>query len=178
MTSAPEHATGYLGDVTDVTRRLRTWQEARSAHAQTLTEADNSDKLPALLAELAELEAKERLAHDLQLFTEWQQVLRTITKLNTAHSALATNKINFAQRTLIEGGLAKELDAALSEEVGVGKRSGLGDPRQLGPLLSTHRQRRRRHRWHTSDCRAISQTDHWALTSRRLRRPLWAPEAD
>ena len=57
-------------------------------------------------------------------------------------------------------GLAKELDAALSEEVGVGKRSGLGDPRQLGPLLSTHRQRRRRHRWHTSDCRAISQTDH------------------
>jgi len=40
--------------------------------------------------------------------------------LNTAHSALATNKINFAQRTLIEGGLAKELDAALSEEGGVG----------------------------------------------------------
>src|SRR5450830_1292954 len=94
MTSAPEHATGYLGDVTDVTERLRTWQEARSAHARTLTEADNSDKLPALLAELAELEATERLAQNLQLFNEWQQALRTIGLLDTAHSALATNKIN------------------------------------------------------------------------------------
>ena len=31
---------------------------------------------------------------------------------------------------------------------------------QLGPLLSTHRQRRRRHHWHTSNYRTISQTDH------------------
>jgi hypothetical protein len=75
-------------------------------------------KLPALSKELADLESRKKLAENLQRFRDWQQqVRRTIKKLDDAHAALATNKLTTAQRSLIEDGLAKELDAALTGEL-------------------------------------------------------------
>lgn len=117
MTAAPERATGCAVDVSAATGPLLGWRERRSAHARTLREADDSAKLPELQAALAELEAKERLGQNLHVFQVWQQKLRTLRGLEDAHSALATNKITMAQRTLIEDGLAKELDAALGDEL-------------------------------------------------------------
>jgi ABC-type cobalamin/Fe3+-siderophores transport system ATPase subunit len=118
MVSAPADAEGFAGDVCDVADALRQWASSRAEHASTLREADDAERLPSLQAELAELEARERLHGDLDDLTRWQGTLREIGRLEAAFSALATNRITTAQRALVEGGLAKDLDAALSEELG------------------------------------------------------------
>lgn len=118
MAANPVGATGCSGDATAVATALREWGRVRQEHARTLREADDSDKLPMLQGELAELAARERLGEDLEACTRWRVTLREISQLDTAFSALATNRITTAQRTLVQGGLAKDLDAALSEELG------------------------------------------------------------
>jgi ABC-type transport system involved in cytochrome c biogenesis ATPase subunit len=114
---APDDAKPAALDTSVVTKALRAWGEMRSEHARTLREADNSETLPSLRRELAELEARTRLKENLPVFNDWQMILGRIGNLDLAHSALATNRLTSAQRGLIEEGLAKALDAALTDEL-------------------------------------------------------------
>jgi AAA domain len=75
------------------------------------------EKRQAAAAELAELEARQRLATDLEMFVAWRDRLGVIAALDKAHSALATNRITSAQRDLTESEIGKALGAALADEL-------------------------------------------------------------
>ena len=65
MTAEPASATGAMIDVEAVTGELRAWADARSRHADDLRAAEEPEKLKQAEAELAELEARQRLASEL-----------------------------------------------------------------------------------------------------------------
>lgn len=117
MQASPGTAVGAIFDVEDVTRQLTAWAEGRLKHASTLLAAEDPEKRSATEAELGELEARQRLAGDLDVFMAWRTRLRVIAALSDAHSALATNRITSAQRELTESGIGKALGAALADEL-------------------------------------------------------------
>jgi recombinational DNA repair ATPase RecF len=117
MTAEPASATGAMIDVESVTGELKAWADARSRHADDLCATEEPEKLKQAEAELAELEARQRLASELTLFTTWRAQLQTISALGEAHSALATNRITTAQRELTETEIARTLNAALVKEL-------------------------------------------------------------
>ena len=100
MTTEPASATGAMIDVGPVTGKLKAWADTRSRHADDLHATEEPEKLKQAEAELAELEARQRLAGALTQFTTWREQLHTICALTEAHSALATNRITVAQRDL------------------------------------------------------------------------------
>jgi ABC-type transport system involved in cytochrome c biogenesis ATPase subunit len=117
MRAAPKTAAAAAFDLTPVIAALNRWAHARDDHANVLLDADDPEKLRQVTAELADLEARERLASELETFRSWQTTLRTITGLTAAHSALATNRVTSAQRELTETEISKALDASLTEEL-------------------------------------------------------------
>jgi energy-coupling factor transporter ATP-binding protein EcfA2 len=104
-------------DLASATAALDSWAGTRRSRAAVLRAADDRDKLPGLRIELAELDARERLTRELDLFEAWRQRLQMIAALGTAHTALATNRITTAVKTMIEQDLSKALDAALTAEL-------------------------------------------------------------
>jgi energy-coupling factor transporter ATP-binding protein EcfA2 len=117
MHANPRTAPAGNVDITPAIAALSAWAEARATRAAALESADDADKLPKVKAELAELEARDRLRDDLDAFLAWRLTLRTIASLDAAYTALATNKITTAQRELTETEIAKALDSALTEEL-------------------------------------------------------------
>ncbi|MGN6600739.1 MAG: hypothetical protein ACTHMW_15845, partial [Actinomycetes bacterium] len=114
---APVVAEATAIDIGPALAALTSWGEARSTRAATLRSADDSHKLSGLRAELAELEARERLGENVGVFNEWRTRLQVITPLETAHTQLATNRITSAVKALIENDLGKALEAALTAEL-------------------------------------------------------------
>lgn len=117
MSASPRDAIGAVTEVGPAVDVLTRWASARAVRAKTLRNADDAGRLPELRAELAELEARVRLAGELPLFSAWKRNLARIALLDAAYSGLATNKITIAQKGLIENELAKALEAALSAEL-------------------------------------------------------------
>lgn len=117
MQLAPETAAAASVDVTPATAALTAWAVTRSRRADNLLSTENPAKLEAVKALLAELEARERLAGDVDVFEDWRAQLRILAGLDRAHSALATNRITSAQRELTESEIGKALDAALTDEL-------------------------------------------------------------
>jgi len=103
--------------VESVTNSLTAWAKERSDHADVLLTAENPEERQAAAAELAELDARQRLAGDLEMFVAWHDRLGAIAALGKAHSALATNRITSAQRDLTESEIGKALGAALADEM-------------------------------------------------------------
>lgn len=114
---APAAAEATAIDIGPAVAALTSWAEARSARAVTLRSADDSDKLRGLRAELAELEARERLGENVGVFNAWRTHLQVIARLETAHTQLATNRITSAVKALIENDLGKALESALTAEL-------------------------------------------------------------
>lgn len=104
-------------DLASAISALDSWAETRRSRAAVLRSADDRGKLPGLRVELAELEARERLAGEIDLFETWRQRLQVVAAMGTAHTALATNRITTAVKTMIEHDLGKALDAALTTEL-------------------------------------------------------------
>lgn len=104
-------------DVDSVVEALTGWADLRADHAATLHAADDPVALGDLKRELAELDARDRLAEDLDQFEAWRVSLRTMQALDSAHSALATNRLTTAQRELAEDQIGAALDAALTAEM-------------------------------------------------------------
>lgn len=115
--SDPAAAEPAAIDVDPAIAALDTWKESRRSRATVLRSADDSDKLPGLRSELAELEARERLAGELDVFEDWRKRLQIVAAIERAHTALATNRITSAVKTLIENDLGKALEAALTAEL-------------------------------------------------------------
>lgn len=105
------------GSVLGVVDALRRWADVRAEHAATLHAAEDPISLGRMQAELADLDARDRLAADLQQFELWRQNMRTMKALDSAHSALATNRLTTAQRELAEDQIGAALDAALTGEM-------------------------------------------------------------
>ena len=117
MQRDPKDADGASFDVDGVVETLITWADGRSAHARILMDAEDPAKRKAAVTELAELDARQRLASELEIFEEWRNRLHTIAALSNAHGALATNRITSAQRELTESEIGRALSAALSDEL-------------------------------------------------------------
>lgn len=117
MQASPRNADGAEFDVDGVVAELIAWADGRSRHARVLLAAEDPDMRKAAVAELAELDARQRLAGELQVFEGWRNDLSAIAALSDAHSALATNRITSAQRELTESEIGKALSAALSDEL-------------------------------------------------------------
>lgn len=96
---------------------LIAWADSRDGHAATLEATDDPAALAALKSELAELEARVAFASDLERFVAWQQALASARALDRVHSALATNRISFAQKGLAESQLNGALETALDVEM-------------------------------------------------------------
>jgi energy-coupling factor transporter ATP-binding protein EcfA2 len=101
----------------DQVQRLRAWAVDRKAHAVQLQATGDAEQLAALRLELRELEARTVLAARLGEFETWQETLRTLTKLDHAHTALATNKVTTQQRHLADTLIADALTGALKSEL-------------------------------------------------------------
>lgn len=99
------------------TDRLEEWGEKRAAHADTLLVADDPSRETELRAELAELDAREKLGARLPDVEKWLGTLRRIAALRRAHSGLATNRITTKQRQLSEEVVRGALDGKLKEEL-------------------------------------------------------------
>jgi recombinational DNA repair ATPase RecF/F0F1-type ATP synthase assembly protein I len=117
MTANPAEAIAADLDITLPLTTLTEWASGRSSRAEALGASDNPQELARLKKELAELSARESLIADVAGFTAWQCRLRVIAALDSAHTALATNRITTAQRELTENKIGRALDAALSEEL-------------------------------------------------------------
>ena len=117
MQTDPAAAAGTTFDAEAVTAGLTAWADTRSSHTSALLAAEEPEKLKQAEAELAELEARQRLASELDIFTTWRMRLGTISALTEAHTALATNRITSARRELTHTEIGKALDAALTEEL-------------------------------------------------------------
>ena len=99
-------------------RRLTAWGDHRAAHAQDLAAADDAASLRLVAQELAELEARQRLAREMPAWIAWREnAALARRKLASVHTGLATNRISSAQRELTERAVGKALDAALSQEL-------------------------------------------------------------
>lgn len=97
---------------------LEQWGKTRGAHADTLLAADDPQRESALRSELAELDAREKLAARLSEVEEWRGRLVRQTALRSAHGGLATNRITSKQRQLSEEVVTAALDANLRAELG------------------------------------------------------------
>ena len=97
--------------------QLQEWGKTRAAHADTLLAADDPHREKELRAELAELDAREKLAARLPDVEQWVGTLVRIAALHRAHSALATNRITIKQRQLSEEIVSGALNAKLGEEL-------------------------------------------------------------
>jgi ABC-type cobalamin/Fe3+-siderophores transport system ATPase subunit len=117
MAATPSTASAHTDDIAPTFARLSAWGAGRARHAATLAAAEDAATMPAMKGELAELEARERLEANIDAIVAWQTTLRDVGKLDSAHTALATNKITTAQRDLTETEVAKALDASLTEEL-------------------------------------------------------------
>lgn len=117
MQADPAAAAGSTFDAEAVAAELTTWAETRSSHAGALLAAEEPEKLAEAKAERAELEARQRLASELDIFTTWRMRLRTISALAETHAALATNRITSARRELTHTEIGEALDAALTQEL-------------------------------------------------------------
>jgi recombinational DNA repair ATPase RecF len=97
--------------------RLDEWGTARRLHAETLLAADDPEREKELRTELAELDAREKLAARLSDVDTWLGKLARIDALRRAHSGLATNRITTKQRQLSEEVVTGALDAKLKTEL-------------------------------------------------------------
>jgi energy-coupling factor transporter ATP-binding protein EcfA2 len=117
MHASPKDASGTEFDVEAAATELVIWADRRLSHADALLAAEDPEKRRTAIAELAELEARQRLASDIDVFRNWRTNLGTIAALGKAHSALATNRITAAQRDLTESAIGKALGTALMDEL-------------------------------------------------------------
>jgi energy-coupling factor transporter ATP-binding protein EcfA2 len=95
---------------------LETWATARKEHAAGLLASRDEASLGGLQTELSELTARRHLAMRLDEFTTWQASLTTIAALERQRSALATNRITTAIRTLGEAHSSAALRSKLEVE--------------------------------------------------------------
>ena len=96
---------------------LEEWGKARATHADTLLAADDPERERELRAELAELDARDKLAARLADIERWLGKLVRRASLREAHSGLATNRITTKQRQLSETVVTGALDANLRIEL-------------------------------------------------------------
>jgi energy-coupling factor transporter ATP-binding protein EcfA2 len=101
----------------DAVRRLEQWADGREAHAEALLAADSPEEQARLKAELAELDAREKLGSRLTDVETWIATAKRIAALGSARSALATNRITTKQRELSEDVVAGALKQQLREEL-------------------------------------------------------------
>ena len=90
---------------------LEDWGRRRGQHA------DDPEKERTLRAELAELDARERLATRAGDVERLIETLKTVQALQSARAALATNRITTKQRQLSEELVTGALDARLKQEL-------------------------------------------------------------
>lgn len=102
---------------TDAIAMLEAWAQNRESHSATLAATENPEQEAELRRELAELEARERLAPRLTDAEAWIAALKRSAALQQAHSALATNRITIKQRELSETAVTGVLDSALKAEL-------------------------------------------------------------
>jgi energy-coupling factor transporter ATP-binding protein EcfA2 len=114
---APRQWTALAARPDDQILALRTWATGRKAHAEELQKAVDAAQLAELRRELQDLEAKLVLAARLEEFKTWRRRLQSVTKIEQAHTALATNRVTTQQRQLAETLIAGALTAALGAEL-------------------------------------------------------------
>jgi energy-coupling factor transporter ATP-binding protein EcfA2 len=117
MQTKPKEAAGASVDHQTVRTALERWAETRESHALGLLSTEDPESLLQVSAELAELEARQRLSEELAVFDAWRAKLKRAVSIDAAHTALATNRITTAQGDLTQREVSKALDAALSEEL-------------------------------------------------------------
>jgi energy-coupling factor transporter ATP-binding protein EcfA2 len=120
LVAAPGDARAVDSTVADLVRdglaSLHAWAATRSQHAAALLVSRDEANLPALRAELAELDSRRVLAARLGEFTAWQRTLRAVAVLEKQRSELATNRITTAIRTLADAHTSEALRSQLEAE--------------------------------------------------------------
>lgn len=120
LTAAPAGAHPAEGSVLNLTTAclaaLDAWAKSRRDHAAGLLKSLEGTGLPALRVELAELQARRVLAARLEDFLGWQRTLVLVNALERKRSALATNRITAAIRTLGDEHTSEALKSRLVSE--------------------------------------------------------------
>jgi energy-coupling factor transporter ATP-binding protein EcfA2 len=106
-----------LAVLEDPAESLERWGQARAEQAQALLAAEDPERERELRAELAELDAREKLQARLDEIGKWVSILKRIGALRRAHGTLATNRITTQQRRLSEALVSETLTQELQEEV-------------------------------------------------------------
>jgi ABC-type transport system involved in cytochrome c biogenesis ATPase subunit len=88
-----------------------------ASHGEQLLAAADATEVSKLRNELRELEARKALSSRIDEFLAWRKRLQEATAIDTARTALATNKITSQQRHLSEALLGDALTKALDEEL-------------------------------------------------------------